>query len=377
MGHESTQRSADSRSGEIEERREPAGGITDFRANALGGVSRTFALTVPQLPDGLGEAVANAYLLCRIADTIEDDPLLATEEKDHFLELFLEAVESGRGVDVFAATLPPKLSPSTLPADLELIRGCAKVLRLTHNLAPEKRRAIHRCVSTMGSGMRDFERHRGPSGLRDVAELEGYCYFVAGVVGEMLTEIFCSYSPEIEAARDSLEGRAVSFGIGLQMTNILRDMWDDLGDETSWLPRSVFEAHGYDLEGLTPGHSGNEAAFSHAMQELVGVAHEHLRNALDYTLAIPAHKTGIRKFLIWAVLLAVSTLGRISANPLFTSGEQVKVSRRRVAACVAMSNTDIRSNFGLTTLFNTGALGLPRSGGHISPTLAGKDLKQS
>ena len=35
-------------------------------------VSRTFALTIPQLPPGLRDVVGNAYLLCRIADTIED-----------------------------------------------------------------------------------------------------------------------------------------------------------------------------------------------------------------------------------------------------------------------------------------------------------------
>jgi len=33
-------------------------------------VSRTFALTIPQLPPALRDVVANAYLLCRIADTI-------------------------------------------------------------------------------------------------------------------------------------------------------------------------------------------------------------------------------------------------------------------------------------------------------------------
>ena len=68
----------------------------------LVGVSRTFALTIPQLPEGLREAVTNAYLLCRIADTIEDDPLLDTETKDAFHSAFLEAAESGRGAEDFA-----------------------------------------------------------------------------------------------------------------------------------------------------------------------------------------------------------------------------------------------------------------------------------
>ena len=43
-------------------------------------VSRTFALTIPQLPPALRTAVTNAYLLCRIADTIEDEPALSAAE---------------------------------------------------------------------------------------------------------------------------------------------------------------------------------------------------------------------------------------------------------------------------------------------------------
>src|SRR5205823_2905984 len=49
----------------------------DFQSAMLEGVSRTFALTIPQLPSGLSRVVSNAYLLCRIVDTIEDEPSLS------------------------------------------------------------------------------------------------------------------------------------------------------------------------------------------------------------------------------------------------------------------------------------------------------------
>jgi farnesyl-diphosphate farnesyltransferase len=51
----------------------------EFQAVLLEGVSRTFALTIPQLPTDLYTAVANAYLLCRIVDTIEDEISLSPE----------------------------------------------------------------------------------------------------------------------------------------------------------------------------------------------------------------------------------------------------------------------------------------------------------
>jgi len=341
----------------------------------LEGVSRTFAFTIPQLPEQLRETVTNAYLLCRIADTIEDDPILDSNAKDGFHGAFLEALESGRGTEVFARECSSRLGPDTLAAERELISECSRVIRVTHSLDPHQRHAIQTCVSTMSSGMADFERRRSLDGLDHVAELERYCYFVAGVVGEMLTELFCHHSPEIDRQRDRLEARAVSFGLALQMTNILKDVWDDYENGVCWLPREVFGRHGYDLSELQPHHNGNGAAFAASMQHMVGIAHSHLREALDYTLVIPSHETGIRRFLIWAALLAASTLRKISAEPLFTSGAEVKVSRRRVAGIVALSNAVIRSNFGLSALFKAAARGLPLESGNGSAENIGEESK--
>ena len=55
-----------------------------YQAQSLQAVSRTFALTIPQLPEALRDAVGNGYLLCRIADTIEDDPDLPWKKKAYW-----------------------------------------------------------------------------------------------------------------------------------------------------------------------------------------------------------------------------------------------------------------------------------------------------
>ena len=348
---------------------------TDLHERILVGVSRTFALTIPELPDGLRETVTNAYLLCRIADTIEDDPLLDTEIKDSFHTAFLESAESGRGAEDFAQDLWPRLAPGTLEAEIVLIQESPRVLRRTHQLLPRQREAILRCLRTMSAGMGQFERSRSRGGLSDVATLEQYCYFVAGVVGEMLTELFCAHSPQIDALRDDLEARAVSFGLGLQMTNILKDIWDDYEDGVCWLPREVFESFGYDLNELRPHHNGKGPAFAASMQHMVGIAHAHLREALEYTLAIPKNETGIRRFLIWATLLAASTLRKISNQPLFSEGTEVKVSRRKVAGIVGLSNAFIRSNTGLAGLFNIAARGLPLHNGNGPSKIVERESK--
>ena len=91
-------------------------------------------------------------------------------------------------------------------------------------------------------------------------------------------------------------------------------------------------------------------------------------------MAIPRDEVGIRRFLIWAALLAAATLRRISARPFFASGSEVKVSRNKVKAIVALSNAAIRSNIGLTALFNTASRGLPLHRTHrIDPNSTGKE----
>ncbi|MCU0627289.1 MAG: squalene/phytoene synthase family protein, partial [Gemmatimonadaceae bacterium] len=54
-------------------------------------VSRTFALSVRVLPGDLGRAVLAAYLLCRIADTIEDAPTLPAAHKAATLDRLVAA----------------------------------------------------------------------------------------------------------------------------------------------------------------------------------------------------------------------------------------------------------------------------------------------
>ena len=63
-----------------------------FQAELLQEVSRTFALTIPQLPEPLDWVVGNAYLLCRLVDTIEDEPKLPANEKEYFAGQFIKVI---------------------------------------------------------------------------------------------------------------------------------------------------------------------------------------------------------------------------------------------------------------------------------------------
>ena len=329
----------------------------DYQASILPGVSRTFALTIPVLPGRLAKVVTNAYLLCRIADTIEDDTALTDRQKTQFHNRFLAVIEGQEDADAFAEDLSPLLSARVLPDERNLVRNTARVVRVMQGLSGRERKALTRCLAVMCSGMPKFQRNKTLRGLRDLKELGAYCYVVAGVVGEMLTELFCAHCPDLTRDRREMKRLAVSFGQGLQMTNILKDIWDDRRDGTCWLPRSMFAGEGDSLARIEEFHRTH--AFRAGMNSLIGVTHRHLQNALEYTCLIPAREAGMRRFCLWALGLAVMTLQKLHRNPHFTSGDQVKVSRRTVRATILATNLALTSDRCLRSLFSIAANGLP------------------
>jgi len=328
-----------------------------YQDQILPHVSRTFALTIPQLPLGLRTAVTCAYLLCRIADTIEDEPALSPPETLAFLQRF-SAVLGGHGDPArLAREIEGRLSDRTLATERDLVSNMERVLGVMASLNEPQRAAIRRCVELMCQGMPHFQFSASLKGLARSSDLDDYCYYVAGVVGEMLTDLFCDYSPEIARHRPALSAIAASFAQGLQMTNILKDVWEDRSRGACWLPQDVFTRHGVDLALVSS--EPFDPRFGAAFRELIGVAHAHLRNALDYTLLIPSKETGIRRFCLWAIGLAVLTLRKIEHNPRFTAGVQVKVTHSAVAMTRLLTNVAGRSNWMLRALFAQAARGLP------------------
>ncbi len=328
-----------------------------YQERSLQGVSRTFALTIPQLPAPLVDVVGNAYLLCRIVDTIEDDKYLTNEDKRRFAEAFTDVVAGSRNVTEFAESLAPQLANSATEDERELIEHTPTVIRITHSFNPRQRAALERCVRIMGEGMVKFQESDVRYGLPDLPAMDDYCYYVAGVVGEMLTELFCDYSEEIDRHRDELMRLAVSFGQGLQMTNILKDIWDDRERGMCWLPQDIFRQYGTDLAGISPDNITTE--FQAGLGHLIGIAHAHLDNALAYTLIIPAREKGIRRFCLWALGMAVLNLRKINRHRDFTAGRQVKISRRSVRATILTTSLLSGHDTALRLLFNLTARGLP------------------
>lgn len=74
-------------------------------------------------------------------------------------------------------------------------------------------------------------------------QLRVYCACVAGAVGELCLAVFGYTDPQAPAL-------GVEMGVALQLTNILRDLREDLGMGRIYLPHEEIAAAGYSLDDL-------------------------------------------------------------------------------------------------------------------------------
>ncbi len=338
---------------------DPMSGLDDasFQRTLLQGVSRTFALTIPLLPGPLSFAVSNAYLLCRTIDTIEDEPALTSGEKRHYCTQWVEVAKGEAEAGRFVEEILPCLSEATRSAEVELIRQSERVVAITHGLEEQPRQAILRCLTTMADGMIYFQEKDRAEGLPRLSDLDRYCYVVAGVVGELLTDLFCHFAPRNAKNYDKMMALATSFGQGLQMTNILKDAWDDHERGDCWLPRDLFLREGFDLKDLLAKE--DDPAFRAGLHSLIGIAHAHLHNAFRYTLLVSPKDKGIRRFCLLALGLAILTIRKIHGSPQYSKGERVKISRRSVKYTYMATRLGAAQDWVLKALFRKASSGIP------------------
>ncbi|WP_233262104.1 phytoene/squalene synthase family protein [Vitiosangium sp. GDMCC 1.1324] len=334
-----------------------------FCREVLPAVSRTFALNIPVLPRPLDTAVMVAYLLCRIADTLEDEAHGPTSAVLLAELARLSTLPEGWEADArrFSEEAGRVLRTQAPEAEVRLVEGTSQVLEALAVHAAPVREHVAACVATMAEGMgRMGDKGRvsgGGLGLASLEETLEYCYYVAGTVGEMLTRLFAWYSPAIAQRAGALEPRSVAFGNALQLTNILKDVREDLERGSCWLPRTLLAEYGLTPEALLePGRRG-EAMKAHG--KLVAVAHRELRKAFEYVMALPREEKGIRLFCLWPLFLAVMTLRKLYGNRAVLERQPVKVSRRTVKWVVGSTRLLVAQDSLLKLMFSALTAPLP------------------
>jgi len=241
-------------------------------------VSRSFALCIPQLGPPFRDQVALAYLLFRVIDTIEDAPFTdkgAQQMQFERLRAFLRAMPSRQEVDTFIAAFPTNLTAG----ERSLLGETHDLLAEGHALPWPARAAAFRAMDRMAMGMAAYTRRPTPLRLVDVEDVARYCCFVAGVVGEMLTQLW-TLERNAPAPHTSL---AYHFGLFLQKVNILKDQRDDEAAGRFFVPNRT---------------------------DLIASLRKDARGALAYIQAIPEGDQ-YRIFCAWSLMLGAVTIAQL------------------------------------------------------------------
>jgi farnesyl-diphosphate farnesyltransferase len=248
--------------------------------------SRTFFIPISYLAPSLKEAVAAAYLCMRAIDEIEDHPELPSQIKYELLKSVSQIILKPDYEIQLSKLFEPysEVLPAVTIRLSEWINYCPSTI-------VEK---VLESTSIMSIGMakwvlKDWQ-------IKTEADLDDYTYYVAGLVGVMLTDIWKWYD-STDADRDL----AVAYGRGLQSVNILRNQLEDSTRGVNFFP------DGWNLDDM----------FEYARRNL-NMANEYVKQIKSETILL---------FCQIPLALAIGTLEAL------TEGKD-KMSRDEVNALV-------------------------------------------
>jgi farnesyl-diphosphate farnesyltransferase len=221
-------------------------GVERIDREMLKRVSRSFYLSLRLLPGPMRAPISLGYLLARASDTLADTESVPASERIALLDAFAAELVGDPG-EWRAQGLAGFISRQSHQGEkvlLERLGDCFEALR---SAPPAEAEAIRDVVTTIISGQRlDLLRfsdatRESPASLQNDAELEDYCYRVAGCVGAFWTRVgFLTLGSRYSHENpEHLNEAGINYGKGLQLVNILRDYPEDLANGRCYVPRGA------------------------------------------------------------------------------------------------------------------------------------------
>jgi farnesyl-diphosphate farnesyltransferase len=315
-------------------------------------VSRSFYLSLWILPRSLRTPIGLAYLFARAADTIADTALICPADRLTLLAQFRDLFQR-YDATTLAVLRGALVGPQRVPAERELLCRLDECFAVFEACGPGDQARISQLLLTLTQGMvMDLTTFPSEHDGRVVAlktrhDLDQYTYCVAGCVGEFWTDMHVAHRPALQGWDVTLMKQwGLRFGKGLQMTNILRDLAQDLRIGRCYLP-----VEDLTHQGLLPEQLLEPAAIVRVrpiLDEFLELTRDHYRQGWAYTLAIPRREVQMRLACAWPLLIGLRTLDLIArADNLLDATVTVKVPRAAVYSMLLSSSVLILSNHGL------------------------------
>ncbi len=284
----------------------------------LPAISRSFSYIILRLKNReIRKIIAVSYILFRIADTIEDS-ICSNDIKSQLFELLLKMTsgESSFTADDLCAfmALAENLETGS-EAEKQLIKRTRTALNGYYLLAKDMRIIIDKWLCEMVKGMKIYLN----KSISDFADLEDYCWYVAGTVGFLLSEVFDSYKL-LHTPPQDLGTEIRHFALSLQKVNIIRDIHDDSKKGRSFWPECIFNGKKHSASCLS------EAEKSRLTGLMIENAVLSVIKGYKYVLNLRRNEPTIRYFCIFSIILALKTLILIKKKPLVFE-KNIKVSK--------------------------------------------------
>ena len=309
----------------------------------LKGVSRSFYLSLRVLPADIRETAGLGYLLARAADTLADTDLVPETERLKNLDTFRRVLR-GEEAPTSLHNLGMQSGPHSQLHETTLLHRLPEIVGLFFALPPAHRAVTERVLRTLTDGMVfDLQHFSGTQNatrsLATPADTELYAYQVAGCVGEFWTDLLL-LGPLVDRPRpwrEAMIRRGVTFGKGLQMINILRDLPKDLARGRCYLSQEKLRQFHLTLSDLAAITSGQDVLrktleqFEALYRDQITLARAWLAEGLAYTLALPRLSVRLRLAVLWPLFIGLSTLrllDRRLSSQRFSQG--LRISRAQV-----------------------------------------------
>lgn len=266
--------------------------------------SRSFAAVIMELHPELRNVVMLFYLVLRALDTVEDDMTLDPKLKVKLLREFDSKLDT---LDwSFDGNGPNE-------KDRAVLVEFPCILKEYHALKPAYQNIIKEITHKMGNGMADYilDDNFNLNGVQTVKDYDLYCHYVAGLVGDGLTQMIVHAQ---FGTKDLYQGNGQlyeSMGLFLQKTNIIRDYAEDLEDKRSFWPREIWSQYAKSLPDLAkPDQTGKGLQCINA---LVLNALSHVTDVLTYLSSV--HEQSSFQFCAIPQVMAIATLDLVCNNP--------------------------------------------------------------
>jgi farnesyl-diphosphate farnesyltransferase len=286
-------------------------------------VSRTFALSIEQLPGILRDSITLAYLLLRVSDCLEDCETIPVGDKAGLLRLWCDVLDKKEPSDLLVSKIAYLNSEDD--AEIYVAQHVDYVLKEFYFLPKEVQDILIFHVKDTTLGMARWQEH-GPF-VETEDEMDDYMHCVAGIVGYLLTDIFAWYSPRFAKIKDKVMPLSREYGLGLQTVNILRGMRKDYERGWVYIPRSFYEKVGLTRDTLFLPENLDKSI--QVINMVADKAERHLENGMTYLTYFPAWQHHIRLACMWPLFFAVKTLA-LSRNNANVILREVKMTRKQV-----------------------------------------------